>query len=430
MISTFLFILATLLLSLNFVRPFGLAISDWLYFGALSFAVFETLTIDRLNLICWIKNRFIVPAGLILFGAFISTFNSKFLDEAIFEIIQQIYVITLFISLIWIMVRRGKTNLMIQAFIFSGVFTAIVGIIENFSTVNFGPRFFGTPDIQYYGRVSGTLGHPNKFGYFLVITAILSLAKWIDLRSTRSIRSNNFARLFWILLILIQLYGVYLSSSLTAYLGLILGFGILYLFSLSFGIRKLFIIIFILIITLGIFIIMFAIINIDTSFLSFYFINGNSNLVLSTIARVVNITANSRIMIYEKAIAYIVNNPLIGVGYEQLSTSRLDPMFRDFQFDGIHNIFLQIWYVGGFFAFFGWILIYIILGLIAFRFLSIRHKVKISSTLLGIIAAVLAILLMDQFQDAIYQREKWLVFGLLASMAWERFIIQKFTKKI
>lgn len=29
-------------------------------------------------------------------------------------------------------------------------------------------------------------------------------------------------------------------------------------------------------------------------------------------------------------------------------------------------------------------------------------------------------LVMDQFQDAIYQREKWLVIGLMASLVWER----------
>jgi hypothetical protein len=27
---------------------------------------------------------------------------------------------------------------------------------------------------------------------------------------------------------------------------------------------------------------------------------------------------------------------------------------------------------------------------------------------------------MDQFQDSIYQREKWLVIGLLVGLAWEQ----------
>jgi hypothetical protein len=40
--------------------------------------------------------------------------------------------------------------------------------------------------------------------------------------------------------------------------------------------------------------------------------------------------------------------------------------------------------------------------------------------LLGTAATALSIILMDQFQDAVYQREKWLVFGILAAWYWTR----------
>jgi hypothetical protein len=89
--STFFFVAGTLLLSLNFVRPFGLAISDWLFFVAFALAGLETFSIERRNVICWVKNRFLFPVGLILFGAIISTFNSRYFDLAVKEIIQQIY---------------------------------------------------------------------------------------------------------------------------------------------------------------------------------------------------------------------------------------------------------------------------------------------------------------------------------------------------
>jgi xanthine/uracil permease len=81
---------------------------------------------------------------------------------------------------------------------------------------------------------------------------------------------------------------------------------------------------------------------------------------------------------------------------------------------------LQIFYTGGIFAFIGWLAIYISLGWTALATLNNGEKKSISPMFLGIAAAVLAILLMDQLQDAIYQREKWLVFGLLLGYAWDR----------
>src|SRR6266487_1795566 len=90
--SSFFFIVGTLLLSLNLIRPFGLAISDWLYFGAMILAFIETARFERKNLDCWTRNRFIWMAGLILLGAIISTSRALFVNAAIIEIFQQLYV--------------------------------------------------------------------------------------------------------------------------------------------------------------------------------------------------------------------------------------------------------------------------------------------------------------------------------------------------
>ena len=68
MLSNYFFLFGTLLLSLNIFRPFGLAISDWLYFSALILMVLETLTIDKGNAKVWINKYFYIPVWLILFG--------------------------------------------------------------------------------------------------------------------------------------------------------------------------------------------------------------------------------------------------------------------------------------------------------------------------------------------------------------------------
>jgi hypothetical protein len=410
--STFFFIVGTLLLSLNFVRPFGLAISDWFYFGALALAFIETLRVDRRNFSCWTHNRFLWLAALILLGATISTVHSIFLGVAILEIVQQLYVITLFISLIWVMVKRGKTDVIVKAFIWSGVFTASIAVVDYFMGTNFGPRLSGTPFVQFWGRFAGTLGHPNKFGFFLAITGTLSFT-WLML--IKPVRRTIPIRVFWAMLLSLQVLGVYLSGSLTAYLGISIGIVVLMISSRSTAQRTLNIVIPAL--WIGILVVGLEVISGILSLPEGTPL-GNS-LISSAIDRVQTTTGPSRLVIFEEALQEIIKNPLVGAGYEQISTSGIDFVFRSLQ-GTIHNALLQIFYTGGIFAFIGWLAIYISLGWTALATLNNGEKKSISPMFLGIAAAVLAILLMDQLQDAIYQREKWLVFGLLLGYAWDR----------
>jgi O-antigen ligase len=407
--STFLFTLATLLLSLNFVRPFGLAISDWLYFGALGLAVIETLHYDRENLACWLRNQFLGLAGLTLFGAIISTSSSIFVEAAFIEIFQQLYVVIIFIPLIWIMVRRGQADNIISAFIASGVFTASIALLDYFLGTNYGLTLSGTPEVQLWGRYAGTLGHPNKFGYFLVLTVVLSFSRLLDLKPTRQTITS---RLFGGFLLFIQLFGLYLSASLTAYLGLVLGLLVLLLASRTFAQRTYRFIVPLLFIGL-----LAYIVGLIWDDLTLTKRQISTSLISSTIDRVENITALSRMSIYESAVGSILQSPLVGVGYDQISTSGVRQDSREIE-GTVHNLLLQIWYVGGLFAFMGWLAIYLRLGWMAYSALFLRAKQYFAPHLLGIPASVISILLMDQFQDAVYQREKWLVFGLLVGAIW------------
>jgi O-antigen ligase len=85
----------------------------------------------------------------------------------------------------------------------------------------------------------------------------------------------------------------------------------------------------------------------------------------------------------------------------------------------VHNPLLQVWYTGGVFAFIGWTAIYILIGWMAVAMLRTAKNQPLSPYLLSLVAVTLALLLMDQFQDSIYQREKWLVISLLSGVAWE-----------
>lgn len=410
--STFLFLLATLFLSLNFFRPFGLAVSDWLYFGSLSFAFMETFTVNRCNAPCWWHNRFLWTVALILFGAIISTMNLKNWGVAILEIFQQVFVITLFVSLAWILVRRGKINTIILAFILSGVFTAGVVLVDNLTSSRLGPMLSGTPDIQLWGRFAGTLGHPNKLGYFLALTTLLSMGYLLNIKNSSA---ALLLRLLWCSLIAIQGFGIYLSGSMTAYLGLLTGVVFLAFSSRRIPVRTTRV---------------FGMVAMGT-ILSIWFMLGftliprgslpaqGSNFITQALVRIQSSTAESRLTTYSQAWNQIVRNPWFGVGYDQISTSSISPEARFLDYS-VHNTLLQIWYVGGLFAFAGWLAIYIWVGWMALSLLRRRRQNKLSPLMAGLASAVLAILLMDQFQDAIYQREKWLVIGLMAGAVWER----------
>jgi len=409
--STFFFVAATLLLSLNFVRPFGLAISDWLYFIALGLALVETAFTKQINEAFLKKNRLILPAGLVLFGALISTSRAQDVPTAIFEIVQQLYVITIFVSLVWIMVRRGYTGLIINVFIISGLFSALVALSDYFTGSNFGPILSGTPDSQFWYRYAGTLGHPNKFGYFLALTSILTFASLGSLRR-RPVMDGVLS-----IALAIQLFAVYLSGSVTAYLGVFFGILFLIISSKMFWSKVLRIVLPVIIAGIP----LIAIITILDIRSPIHRIRlDTDNIITLSLDRVQTNTADSRVAIYKQAWAQIEKSPIIGSGYDQTSTSGIASNSRLLD-TTVHNSLLQIFYTGGLFAFVGWLIIYIYLSWESIKVLILKNGYPLTA---GIAASLLAVLAMDQFQDAIYQREKWLVIGLLLGHTWSNSGIQ------
>jgi len=169
--SILFFIVGTLLLSLNFVRPFGFAISDWFYFGALLLTFIETLRVDRINFSCWTRNHFLWMAGLILVGATISTANSLFFEGSLLgNYSTGLCHHTVYFT------HLGNGEARQDGCCCKGFY--LVGGIHSeyrcsgyFAKTRFGPRLSGTLLINLWGRYAGTLGTPNKLGYFLVITS-------------------------------------------------------------------------------------------------------------------------------------------------------------------------------------------------------------------------------------------------------------------
>jgi len=223
-----------------------------------------------------------------------------------------------------------------------------------------------------------------------------------------------FPYLIWGVLLAIQLFGIYISGSMSAYLGFLLGILVIILSStrILYSVTK----IFAVVMAAGL---LLAIFNVVINTTSLRNMPGSRNSqITQALNRIQTVTGESRLKNYSQAWDRITLNPWVGVGYDQISTSGVSSSSRLLD-DAVHNPLLQIWYTGGIFAFIGWLAIY---GLVGWTALGAIKKASQSGLplVLSLAAATLAALLMDQFQDAIYQREKWLVIGLLISFAWEQ----------
>lgn len=414
--STYLFILGTLLLSLNAIRLGSFALSDWCYLGAISFAFLETAAIKRQkrHWVCWFRNRFIWMAFFVATGALISTTRATFTDVALVELAQQLFVMTVFVSLSWIMVRRGRTKNVIISLIISGSFTALVAVIDKLTGSKWGPILSGTPFVDFMGRYAGTLGHPNKFGYFLVLTTLLTIGMVFEKFSAPLRKRGLIMLTFVVFLFIVEVFGLYLSNSMTAYLGFLLGC-VLYGFSViqrrKWCLPRA---------TWVSILLLFSLALLGVSWLSSPFrLQGAVGFLFEAYQRVTTITAQSRMEVFQLAWHQIALDPWIGVGYDQISTSGTGLSQFLLRYS-IHNSLFQIWYTGGVIAFIGWLALHINLFWSALRVTLSKLKIgTIPWSLVSLTVVVFSILLMDQFQDVIYSREKWLIVGLFMGSVWE-----------
>jgi O-antigen ligase len=239
------------------------------------------------------------------------------------------------------------------------------------------------------------------------MTVIISVGYWFSMEKRR--KKFHLSTLIWIVLVIIQLFGVYLSNSMTAYAGLLLSVVnliILLIYQNKWINKK------------NIHKLIFFLVLLMTFFLSNNVIfNGQLNNIFQFIEkawwRVSSTTFGTRIVVYINAFHRILKNPIVGVGLDQVATSGVNLVQRTLG-TGVHNIFLQVWYTGGLISLIGWLYIYIY-----YLFTSIKviyKKITTSPLIISLAIAILSILLMDQFQDTIYQREKWLILGIFISV--------------
>ena len=266
-----------------------------------------------------------VPALAWLVASALSAVNAKELDLTVMQIVQMAKLLLLYIVVANSIKDEADIKWLVQALLLGVLFQGLLGSYQWITGGPLGLSFLGEPSQLFYGRPSGTIGHPNGYGIFLSATLPVALA-----------------------LLFLEIRGLYKSL-----VGVVLCVGFLGLiFSLSRGAWLAFLV-------ASIAVLVFAIRRRRRNLQIAVVGSGSILLVLLVLifsqrdlitARLTSSQANEsalgRIPLAQGAIAMIQDYPILGVGLNNYSLlmPKYDPI--DFAKQGkiviVHNIFLLI----------------------------------------------------------------------------------------
>ncbi len=170
------FILGTATLTFSNIRPIlGLTISDVFYLASLVGSIFEILVLHKPIRKKDLLHPFILPSILILIGGFLSSYlRSGYINASIREILETIYVFSIFSFVVLYMVKNEKrTELVLNAIILGITFSSMIAAIDGTLGTSLGPIFsYNANSTLIYGaarRYAGVTAHPNFQGYYAAV---------------------------------------------------------------------------------------------------------------------------------------------------------------------------------------------------------------------------------------------------------------------
>ena len=410
-----LFMLGTLTLVLNGLRPFnlGIPLSDILYLLALVFLVFDGMGREEPSS-QWMPLHFYwLPALAILLGGLLSSINSASPLISIFVTLKISYLFSLWMSMIIAMVRtKGGVENAIAALIVGVVFTSAVAVLDSLTGMALGPRIYGLdPKLsgldpllysQTSGRLSGTLGHPNHLGQITAVALpIICDRAMVFLGEKRA----GYRGLMLVAAAILVFWANLLSGSISGLIGATVGMTIVVGLRIRrnnyhFRILRLFLLGAGAVLVVGLFI---ELKKPDSGGLSYW--------LATNVQRVITITGPGRISLVHDALEEIARNPIVGYGMDQ-GTFGANPSSAVLAI-GIHNTILQGWLGGGLLTFIGVLLVYSKTMHMALRALIEQLRQPSTSYTLGLAASIVGWVLIDMTSPSISIRWTWLTVGLL-----------------
>lgn len=415
------YLLGTVTLVLNGIRPFGLniALSDLLYFAALVSLIMDGLS-KRQPVQKWMPwHPFLFSSGLILIGGLLATTQSQNPVVSIASTLKSWFLFSVWISMGIIMVyQRRRAGRVIGALLVGVMISSVAAIIDSQTGTNLGPRVFELSGTQIYGidlatlanvygRYGGTLGHPNIQGEFTLVAIPIVL----DLSLSALGAAKRQKSIGLLVLLTVLVWANLLTGSVSAMLGMLLSFTLVIGLRL---IRKLAwrVVPFSLIATgIGL-IIVLAVSSSELDPLQTLVRGGSEN---KNVYRALNDTGPQRIALIGDTLSLIFENPVVGYGMDLLTAD--NPSETGAAAGAIHNALLRSWLVGGLFVFMGVAYAY-------FRSLHLAvqtivrygqgHDVKY---MFGLAVSIIVWIATDMVQPSFYQRFTWLTVGLLYGLS-------------
>lgn len=402
-----LYLLGTLTLVLNLVRPLpiDLGIPDLFLLAALSFLCLDGLARER-KLGEWMSPHPLwSPAMLFVFGGLLSSFRAARPETSIAVVIKTWFVLTLWVSMGMVMVRRGRLRQVLAAFLIGVTFTSVIAISDSFTGAGLGGAISGRT-ADFWGRMDGSMGHPNELGFIASVAvplfAGLLLHEWYSRRRLLHLGLCSFG-------LVAALWADFLSGSAAGWLSVSISSLVLaWVWVRRASTRGRLLLAVGLILTL-VAVRPLALAQDARGYVPSAWLEWNLQRIMTT-------TGPGRIGLLGEAIRQIGESPIVGAGMDQVGTGGLTSAELVTSVS-IHNTIITSWVAGGVFAWAGLLWIYVVCLRTVLEVLR-RSGKPTDWIAVALAASVLGWIVFDQTQPHLYHRYTWLTVALLFGMGY------------
>lgn len=411
-----LFVLGTLTIGANArLFGFGLGLSDVLYAMALVTLVVTGIAKNK-PVREWLPGHlFWITAILVLTGGLLATFASNAQAVSLVATLKTFYLFSFWMAMGIVMTaERKREKWVLLAFIAAALFTALVAIWDKLTGSLWGPAIGSAlgnvlPGIGYsalalvYGRYTGIMGHPNiQSEFLLVVTPIVMNFAWYDWKTTRRLYA-----LAWVVVLLVLVYAIYLTGSVTGLLCVAGAFGVFALAASYRIIVRWFIPMFLVSAALVVCGLGLILVN-DADYLAPVLARLSTD---PNFNRAITDTSQGRIELALETGELILENPIVGYG---LDLTELDKsLVATAANGGVHNALLRSWFTGGILVFAG--ILYAYWRALRLTWYAVKRQLAgfRDEYIFGLGVSILVWSLNDMFQPSFSQRFTWLTAALL-----------------
>lgn len=346
-----------------------------------------------------------VAGLLVLVGGLLSTPGAVTPVSSLVVTIKTVFVLTLWVSLTMVVVRRGGFWQTVWVFAAAVVVVSGIAIFDHITGMDIGGKISGR-EINFFGRSPGTFDHPNELAYLTAVGLPIVVGLLLH-----EIQTKRRPLLIVGLALMTGMVGltVYFTGSVSGMLSALIAMGLLLTVVVlkSNSQIRIWILVLFGVLALGVML----------------YLNDAGqraqveDFVTANLDRAFEITGPGRLALVADSIDVMSANPLVGFGMDQSATGGLLNSQRVTP-EGIHNVTFSSWVSGGLLALVGMAFGYIVAFLTAIHAMR-RGGQKLDWVIVAVGAASFAWLFFDQTQPNLHHRTSWLTTALLFGLGYQ-----------